>query len=91
MESLGYILALLGTIFALVSALGLAFARDDSNEVSTGQWFDVFLLGGLFSFIFGFSRGISDAFRDRSSSAFILTVIFIISVFVIAIGTWLVR
>ncbi len=89
MESLGNILAILGTIFAFVSALGLAFSRQDDNEVSAGQWVDVFLLGGLLSFIFGFSRGVSDAFRDRSSSSFILVVLFIISILVLIVGTWL--
>jgi hypothetical protein len=90
MESLGYILALLGGIFTFVSALGLAFSRDDNSEVSAGQWVDVFLLGGLFSFIFGFSKGISDAFRDRNSSAFVLAVLFIISILVTATGIWLI-
>jgi hypothetical protein len=90
MESLGYILALLGGVFTFVSALGLVFSRDDNSEVSAGQWVDVFLLGGLFSFIFGFSRGISDAFRDRSSSAFVLAVFFIISIFATAFGIWLI-
>jgi preprotein translocase subunit SecG len=89
MESLGNILAILGAIFAFVSALGLAFSRQDDDDVSAGQWVDVFLLGGLFSFIFGFSRGISDAFRDRSSSSFILAVLFIISILVLSVGIWL--
>ena len=91
MESLGNILTILGAIFALVSALGLAFSKEESDEVSAGQWVDVFLLGGLFSFIFGFSRGISDAFHDRSSSSFILAVIFIISILILAAGIFLTR
>jgi|TARA_B110000908_G_scaffold155637_1_gene194019 hypothetical protein len=89
MESLGLILAILGGILASLSAIGLAFSRDDSNEVAVWQWADVFLLGGLFSFILGFSRGISDAFRDRSSSSFSLAVVFIISTLVTAVGIWL--
>ena len=89
MESLGNILASLGAFFAFASALGLAFSRQDNDEVSAGQWVDVFLLGGLFSFIFGFARGISDAFRDRSSSSFVLAVLFVVSILVLFTGFWL--
>ena len=89
MESLGNILIILGAIFAFVSAVGLAFSRQDHDRCSAGQWVDIFLLGGFFSFIFGFSKGISDAFRDRSSSSFILAVLFIISILFLTVGIWL--
>jgi hypothetical protein len=90
MDSLGLILAILGGVVAFASALGLAFSRGERDNSSAFQWADAFLLVGVVSFILGFSRGISDAFRDRTSSSFLLTVVFVISMSVTSIGIWLI-
>ena len=82
-------MAILGGVLAFASALGLACSREDSNEVSAWQWGDFFLLAGLCSFILGLAKGISDAFRDRSSSSFLLAVVFMVSFLVAALGIWL--
>ena len=89
METLGIILAAFGGVFAFAFAVALALAKDDRPEVSAWQWGDIFLLGGLISFFLGLARGISDAFHDRSSSAFILTVMFLMSGVVTTIGVLL--
>ncbi|WP_353566154.1 hypothetical protein [Haloferula sargassicola] len=88
-DTLGTILAAFGGVFAIASAVALALAKHDRPEVSGWQWGDIFLLGGAISFVLGLARGLSDGFRDRSSSAFILTVIFLVSGAVTAIGVFL--
>jgi hypothetical protein len=86
METTGLILAIFGGIFALASAVTLAIAKDDRPEVSAWQWGDIFILGGVISFLLGLARGISDSFHDRSSSAFILSVVFFSSCVITAVG-----
>ncbi len=86
METLGVILAMFGGVFALASAVTLALAKDDRPEVSAWQWGDLFILGGVISFFLGLARGISDSFHDRSSSAFVLTVVFFVSCVVTTVG-----
>ncbi len=86
METIGTIIALLGGVFASASALALAFAREESSEVSAWQWGDVFLLGGAISFLQGLIRGSLDGLTNRKSSTFILTLIFFGSVATAIVG-----
>jgi hypothetical protein len=86
METIGTIIALLGGVFVFASALALAFAREESSEVSEWHWGDVFLLGGAISFLRGLICGISDGFTNRKSSNFILTAIFFGSVATAIVG-----
>ena len=86
MQTIGIIIALSGGLFAFASALALAFTREETSEVSGWQWVDIFLLGGVISFLRGLIRGISDGFTNRKSSAFFLTVIFFASVTIAIIG-----
>ncbi len=82
---------MLGGVFAFATAVTLAFAKDDRPEVSAWQWGDIFILGGVISFLLGLARGISDAIQDRSSSAFMLTVVFFTSCAVTTVGIILAR
>lgn len=92
MESFGLILSVLGGVFAVVAAIGLALSRVDDDGcpkwISLGCVDSVFF-AGFFYFIFGLSKGIADAFRDRSSGSFFLSVIFLISFSVASFGIWL--
>jgi hypothetical protein len=86
METIGIIIALLGGVFAFASALALAFAREESSDVSAWQWGDVFLLGGALSFVRGLIRGISDGFTNRKSTTFVQTIVFFASVTIAIVG-----
>jgi len=86
METLGLVLTSFGGVFVLSSALALAFTKDDRDEVSAWQRCDVFILGGLISLVHGLIRGIANAVSDRSSSAFVLTVVFFVSAAVTVVG-----
>lgn len=86
METIGIIIALIGGLFSFASALALAFTREDTSEVSEWQWVDVFLLGGIITFLRGLICGISDGFANRKSTAFFLTVMFFASLAIAIIG-----
>lgn len=91
-ESLGLIISILAGVFALLAVIGLALSRVDDDGcpkwLSLGCVDSVFF-AGFFYFIFGLSKGIADAFRDRSSGSFFLTCIFLISFSVASFGIWL--
>ena len=91
-ESLGLIISILAGFIAVVAAIGLALSRVDDDGYP--KWLslacvDSVLITGFFCFILGLSKGIVDAFRDRSSGSFFLTCIFLISFSVASFGIWL--
>jgi len=91
MDLLGYMFIFFGGALAFVSAISLAFLKEEGNEVSSWQLIDVFLIGGVISFALELARGISDVFYDRSSTSFIFTVSFFVSMGSVFLGVGMVR
>ena len=89
MDTLGLIIVILAGTLTFVSAVLLAFSKNEDREFSGFSWIDFILLGGIISFFLGLARGVSDAFYDRKSAAFIMTVVFSLSLITLSLGLWM--
>lgn len=75
----GLILSIFGGVFLWASAMGLSFVKAD-EDLSAAEAIDLFLLGGVIGFFRDLFRAIVEGFRDRSSPAFPLLVLFGVSI-----------
>gem|GEM_PF-2069650 len=81
----GLILSILGGVLLSASAVGLSSVKTD-EELSAAEALDLFVLGGVIGFFRDLFEGIAEGFRDHSSPAFPLLVLFGVSVGLVVAG-----
>ncbi len=85
MHTAGLILVIFGGVLLLGSTLALMCIKTD-DELSAAEAFDLFLLAGVITGLRDLFRAITEGFRNRSSPAFPLLVLFGVSVGLLGVG-----
>ncbi len=87
----GTVLSVIGGVIVMAGILALNFMKEDGADegepISTAL--DVFLCGGLFTFLDDFFRAVSKGLKERSSPEFPLVILMASGIALVAIGAGL--
>jgi len=85
MRTAGLIFAIIGGVLLFGSALALSCIKT-KDKLSAAAAFDLFILGGVVGFFRDLFLSIAEGYKNRSSPAFPLLVLFGVSVALLLVG-----
>lgn len=87
----GIVLSVIGGVIIMAGIVALTCMKEDKDgkEEPIFTVFDVFLLGGLFTFLGNFCQAVSKALKERSSPEFALVILITSGIALLVIGAGL--